>query len=185
MTDAANLSIAETDELKRYLTMFDALVRAAGLWLEKMPAESLEWTPPSPNGIHFGKRLRHASVKTLFAHMAIADNFWAKAMRDAEPGGTIPLPRDMNAFHDVIDGDLLDNCLGLHQETLALIGGYSAEDLKKPVIFAGDNSRWTVMGFLWAAFGHRSYHLGNLDMLIRIKAGDAPDYFAFSGAQMA
>lgn len=173
------------NELNRYLVLFDRLVREASQWIEKTPPESLEWTPPSESGIHFGTRLRHASIKALFVHMAVADNFWATTLRDCAPEDTVPLPRDMNFFHSVMDGDFVANAQRLHDQTLDVMKGYSAETLRKPVVFAGDKSTWTAMGFLWGIWGHRSYHLGNLDILVRLRAGDAPDYFSFDGARMA
>jgi len=182
-TDGSDAALK--NELERYLVLFDQLVREATLWIEKTPRESLEWTPPSASGIHFGTRLRHASVKSLFVHMAVADNVWATALRDCAPGGTVPLPRDMNFFHEYMDGDFVANTQRLHEETMAVMRGLSAETLRKPIVFAGDNSTWTVMGFLWGIWGHRSYHLGNLDMLVRIRVGDAPDFFSFGGGQMA
>lgn len=172
-------------ELKRFLALFDKLVGETTQWIEKTPIVSLDWTPPSDSGIHFGTRLRHASVKTLFVHMAVADNVWAKAIRDSAPGDTIPLPRDMNFFHSKLDGDFVKNTQDLHLETMNIMENLTSDALEKQLVFAGDKSTWTGMGFLWAIWGHRSYHLGNLDMLVRIKTGSAPDFFSFAGSQMA
>ncbi len=182
MTDT---DTALENELKRFLVLFDRLVGETTHWIEKTPAQYLEWTPPSEGGIHFGTRLRHASIKTLFVHMAAADNIWAKALRDLAPGETVPLPRDMNFFHSLLEGDFVANTRRLHQETMSVVEGYSADVLRKPIVFAGDKSSWSAMGFLWGIWGHRSYHLGNLDMLLRLRTGNAPDFFSFAGAQMA
>ncbi len=172
-------------ELNRFLVLFDKLVREGTQWIEKTPEKSLDWTPPSDSGIHFGTRLRHASIKALFVHMAIADNVWSKSLRDCAPGDTVPLPRDMNFFHATMDGNFVKNTQALHDETMDVMKGLTPETLGKQIVFAGDKSTWTAMGFLWGIWGHRSYHLGNLDMLVRIQVGDAPDFFSFGGGQMA
>ncbi len=183
--NAPSADTQQGSELQRFLTLFDKLVGETVLWIEKTPEKFLDWTPPSDSGIHYGTRLRHASIKTLFVHMAVADNVWAKALRDCAPGDTIPLPRDMNFFHANLDGDFVKNTQILHAETMGIMAGLSPETLGKDVLFAGDKSTWTAMGFLWGIWGHRSYHLGNLDMLVRIRVGDAPDFFSFGGGQMA
>jgi len=37
---------------------------------------------------------------------------------------------------------------------------------------------WTVMGFLWGIYSHRSYHLGNIDIYLREADEQAPDFFS-------
>ncbi|MCJ9430477.1 DinB family protein [Kordiimonas marina] len=174
-----------TAEFDRFTTLFDRLVTEARLWIEAAPPARLEWTPPTDGGIHFGSRLRHASIKTLYVHMAIADRFWIGTLKDCTDGATLQLPTDMNAFQAALSGDFIANCAALHDECMALLAAFSPAQLQRRITFAGDNTEWSVMGFLWATWGHRSYHLGNLDMLVRMLAGKAPDYFAFTPKQMA
>jgi len=53
------------------------------------------------------------------------------------------------------------------------------------VRFAGDQTTWSVMGFLWGLFGHRAYHLGNIDIYVRQADTPAPDFYSFNPKQMA
>ena len=188
MNETAALSIAGEEagsEFDRFVRLFDNLVAESVLWIESAPSERLEWTPPTDNGIHFGSRLRHATIKTLFVHMAVAERFWVERLKDCADGDPLPLPRDMNRFHAALDGDFVDNTKKLHAETLDLLAAVPAEQLAKRITFAGDGTRWSVMGFFWGIWGHRAYHLGNLDMLVRMIAGNAPDFFSFPDKQMA
>ena len=176
---------AAASEFERFVVLFDRLVEESGQWLRHVPAERLEWTPPTDRGVHFGSRLRHASIKTLLVHMGIAERFWIERLKDCSDGALLPLPRDMNAFHAALDGDFLKNLTDLHTESMAILKTMSHDQLQVRVKFAGDGTEWTVMGFLWGLWGHRAYHLGNLDMLVRTLCGNAPDFFSFNQQEMA
>ena len=41
------------------------------------------------------------------------------------------------------------------------------------------------MGFLWAIYAHRAYHLGNIDIYLRQSDTKAPDFFHFNPTMMA
>lgn len=172
-------------EFDRFTLLFDRLVTESAQWLQRAPAGRLEWTPPTDGGIHFGSRLRHASIKTLFVHMAVAERFWIDHLKGCAEDDVLPLPRDMNAFHVALDGDFVANTERLHAEALALLKAIPSEQLQVRITFAGDKTQWTVMGFLWGLWGHRAYHLGNLDMLVRLLGGEAPDFFSFNPKAMA
>ena len=51
---------------------------------------------------------------------------------------------------------------------------YLEDDLNKMVTFMGRT--YTVMGFLWITFGHHSYHLGQIDMLMRQNGINPAEY---------
>lgn len=59
----------------------------------------------------------------------------------------------------------------------------SAGQLAKHVVWVGRT--WTVMGFLWAAYAHRAFHIGNIDIYLRQADVVAPEFFEFSPAAMA
>ena len=44
---------------------------------------------------------------------------------------------------------------------------------------------WSVMGFLWAAYAHRAFHIGNIDIYLRQADVVAPEFFEFNPAVMA
>jgi uncharacterized damage-inducible protein DinB len=61
--------------------------------------------------------------------------------------------------------------------------GLSQSQLDKHVVWAG--RRWTVMGFLWGAYAHRAFHIGNIDIYLRQAGVVAPEFFEFNPPQMA
>lgn len=74
-------------------------------------------------------------------------------------------------------GELLAEAARLHAEAEQTLRGFTDEDLAKTVRFA--ERTWTVMGFLWALYAHRSYHLGNIDIYLRQSDTPAPNFFRF------
>lgn len=58
--------------------------------------------------------------------------------------------------------------------------GFTRAHLDKRIFFS--DREWSGMGFLWAIYGHRNYHLGNIDLLGRLAGEDVPDYFGFEPA---
>lgn len=79
--------------------------------------------------------------------------------------------------------DLVADTMKLHADNMKAFGSYSAETLAKKIQWTGRD--WTVMGFLWGIYSHRSYHLGNIDILMREADEDAPDFFSNFRQQMA
>ena len=72
--------------------------------------------------------------------------------------------------------DLIADAMKLHRSNMQAFAALSEAQLAKNLRWMG--REWTVMGFLWGIYSHRSYHLGNIDILMREADEDAPDFFA-------
>ena len=68
-------------------------------------------------------------------------------------------------------------------EAPTMSAGLSQAQLDKQVVWAGRT--WTVMGFLWGAYAHRAFHIGNIDIYLRQADVVAPEFFEFNPATMA
>ena len=77
------------------------------------------------------------------------------------------------------------NAQEMHRKNMGILSAIPEEQLAKRMVFAGDDSEWTVMGFLWGMWGHRAYHLGNLDIYLRQSDSTTPDFFSFNPKKMA
>jgi uncharacterized damage-inducible protein DinB len=73
----------------------------------------------------------------------------------------------------------------LHEQNIRTLRGFDEATLDKTVRFAGDESLWSVMGFLWGLYAHRAYHLGNIDIYLRQADAPAPDFDSFAPKAMA
>jgi hypothetical protein len=82
-------------------------------------------------------------------------------------------------------GDVVAEAAKLHQEDMSRLRSYDDDVLRKTVRFAGDDTIWSVMGFLWSLYAHRAYHLGNIDIYIRQADVPAPDFYSFQPKEMA
>lgn len=177
--------IATVSEFERFLVLFDRLVDEIYLWLERTPREKLEWQPIDNPNVRFGDRVARVTIKSLFVHMAVADHRLIKGMQECADGGLLPLPRDPDLSARIAQGDLIGNAARLHEEDMRRLQSYDSATLNKSVRFAGDRTTWSVMGFLWSLYGHRAYHLGNIDIYVRQAGIAAPDFYSFNPKEMA
>lgn len=172
-------------ELQRFLVLFDRLVTETDLWIRNTPPDRLDWLPIDTPHVRFGDRLTTVTIKSLYVHMAVAEHHWSRNLRDCAAGEEIPLPRGSAFGAELTAGDFVALARRSHEENLEILRDFSPEILAKPISFAGDGSHWTVMGFLWGMYGHRAYHLGNLDIYLRQSDNETPDFFSFQPKAMA
>ena len=165
------------DEFERYLTLQDCLYNATNRWVAQTPADKLDWAPIDNPNVRFGDRVRVVTIKSLYVHVAVEEYVWLSFLRDCEEGALIPLPARPDLTEQLASGELLAEAARLHAEAEQTLRGFTDEDLAKTVRFA--ERTWTVMGFLWALYAHRSYHLGNIDIYLRQSDTPAPNFFRF------
>ena len=170
-------------ELKRFIVMFDRLVHHTNRWIEVTPNDKLEWVPVDNPNVRFGDRVSLVNIKGLYVHMAVGEYHWFRGLGNCTNNATIPLPKDATLTEELSDGDFVGKFMLQHEESMELVRNYSTEQLTKTIQFSG--CTWTVMGFLWAIYGHRNYHLGNIDIYLRQSDTVAPDYFHFNPSMMA
>lgn len=172
-----------TNELSRFLTLFDRMVAYTDSWLDRMDPEKFEWTPIENSSMRFGDRVARITVKGLIVHTIVAEKNWILQIRDCAPGGVIPLPNDPDTARMLNEGDFRAGARALHQENLAIVRGFGPEQMEKRVEFVG--RQWTGMGLLWGMYAHRAFHVGNIDIYLRQSDVIAPEFFEFNPAQMA
>lgn len=185
MTVAAIDPKTATSEFDRFLVLFDRLVSETNLWIESTPPDKLDWIPVDTPQVRFGDRVSTVTIKSLYVHMAVAEHHWVRGLRERADGDVLPLPRDPKLTERLMSGDFSLLARQMHADDMAVLGDYAPEQLTKTITFAGDDSRWSVMGFLWGMYGHRAYHLGNLDIYLRQSNSETPDFFSFEPKDMA
>lgn len=177
--------VSHLQEFKRFLVLYDRLVNETYQWMEATPEDKLNWLPIDTPYVRFGDRLTEVTIKTLYIHMAMAEYKWIPNLMTCAEGDTIALPRDAELMRKLVEGDTLEEGRKMHQQNMAHLAEYTDEILSKKVSFAGDGSQWSGMGFLWGMYGHRSYHLGNLDIYLRQSDTPTPDFYSFQPKTMA
>lgn len=166
-----------TVELNRFLTLFDALFTLTNKWLEAAPEEKLDWVPFDNPHMKFGDRISAISIRSLYVHTIVGECSWSRVLRDCDDGASLmPVPDNTLTQRLLASSTLASDATALHRENLALFGSYTEEQLRKRIRWTG--REWTVMGFLWGIYSHRSYHLGNIDLYLREADAPAPDFFS-------
>ena len=95
----------------------------------------------------------------------------------------MPLPQYSALQEEFAKGDFREIAQRTQKAIVAAFAGLSQAQLDRHVVWVGRT--WTVMGFLWAAYAHRAFHIGNIDIYLRQADVVAPEFFEFDPAVMA
>lgn len=172
-----------SQELERFIVMFDGLVTLSNDWIEATPKDKLEWVPPQGAGVKFGDRLAEVTIKKLYAHITLSEFSWIHALRDCPEGAELTMNKDPDVMARLASDDFLTEAIKIHQQCMDIARGFTDRELTKKVIHT--ERTYTGMGFLWAMYAHQAYHLGNIDIYLRLASGTAPDFFRFHNLEMA
>jgi uncharacterized damage-inducible protein DinB len=167
------------NEHQRFLELFEALFVANQKWMENTPAEKLEWVPFDNPSMKFGDRISTITIKSVYIHTIVGECGWSHLLRDCKDDAEVkPDLVEGKALTKQLDEsrDLLGDTMRLHNTNMERFRSYDQACLDKKMRWMGRD--WSVMGFLWGVYSHRSYHLGNIDLLLREAAADAPDFFS-------
>jgi uncharacterized damage-inducible protein DinB len=170
-------------EKERFVIFYDRLVTFTHRCVDQLPPEMLNWQPPAGADISFGERVEDVTVESLYLHLVVGEHLWIRNLRDCVEGETIPFPIDKEMTVQLAGEDYLARSLAMHENNLAIIEDFDVERMATTVWFS--KRKWTVQGFLWAIYGHRNYHIGNIDTFCRLAGAPAPDYFQFDPVEMA
>lgn len=171
------------DEFQRFLTLFDQLALFNEAWLDKMPADRLDWVPIENASMKFGDRVSRITVKGLMLHVCIGEQHWVEQIATVADGAVIPIPKNKALEEQLGAGDWREETRRMHRRNMDRMRGFGAAELGKKVVFA--DHTYSGMGLLWAMYAHRAFHLGNIDIYLRQTDTVSPDFFRFPSEQMA
>lgn len=164
-------------ELDRFIRLHDGMAAMNRSWLELAPPDALDWVV-SEDAIHrFGDGRTPVTIRNLFIHVAVAENVWISALASASDGDAMPSPSSDALRQRLTNGDLVTEAASLHGETLSIMRGLTQADLDKNVVAA--RRCWDGMEFLWGVYAHRAFHLGHLDLHLRMNGRPTPEFFVF------
>lgn len=164
-------------ELDRFLKLFDALTVSTNNWLAKTPKQKWDWVPFDNPSMKFGDRISTITIRSLFVHTITGEVGWANMLKDCDEGAALkPMPDPELTKQLMASDDLVGESMKLHKANMELFASYDDAQLGKWITWVGRD--WTVMGFLWGIYSHRSYHLGNIDLYVREADETAPDFFS-------
>lgn len=169
--------ILNSSEVDRFIRLHDGMAEMNRSWLELAPDDILDWVP-SEDAIHrFGDGRTPVTIRNLFIHVAVAENVWINALAAASEDDVMPPPSNEALSRRLASGDLVSEAASLHAETISVIRSLTQADLDKYVVSA--RRRWAGIEFLWSIHSHRAFHLGHLDLYLRMNGCPTPEFFVF------
>ncbi|HKD47984.1 MAG TPA: DinB family protein [Rhizomicrobium sp.] len=175
--------MAANAEHERFLTLFQRMVDHTDAWIARTPPDKLDWVPIQTSAMRFGDRVSKVTIKGLIAHIVVGETHWARFLCDCEDGAAM-LPPTYSALAEEFEtGEFQALAHRTQAHNMDVFRALSASQLAKHVTWVG--RRWTVMGFLWGAYAHRAFHIGNIDIYLRQAGVMAPEFFEFDPAIMA
>lgn len=177
------MPILPMSEMDRFLIMFDRMFDFVETYILKTPEDKYEWIPVDGPGVSFGDRLENITIKGLYVHLTTSEDGFVKSVRDTPDGGEIPIPINKELTNAVYDGDFIAMGREIHLNSMEILRELTQRDLAKTVWFQG--GEYSVMGFLWALYGHYAYHLGNIDTYMRQGDMNPTAFFNFTESEMA
>jgi uncharacterized damage-inducible protein DinB len=175
--------MAANAEHERFLTLFQRMVDHTNAWIAKTPKDKLDWVPIQTDAMRFGDRVSRVTIKGLIAHIVVGEDHWAHSLPGLADGAVMPIPKYSALQEEFEKGDFREIAHRSQAGIVKAFAGLSPSELDKEVVWVGRS--WTVMGFLWAAYAHRAFHIGNIDIYLRQANVVAPEFFEFNPPQMA
>lgn len=162
-------------ERDRFRSLFDQQVRHTWETCEPLTPEQWNVVPVDSDANYLGVRVNRITVAALLRHICLVESSWFEALPRLSEGEAMPPPGGMDALDGIPGGrELLAAYRELHERGLANVAAYDESTLRRSFSFVG--RRFTVAGFLWAAYGHHCYHLGQIDLLMRQQNVMPPEF---------
>ncbi len=175
--------MAANAEHERFLALFQRMVDHTDAWVSRTPPDKLDWVPIQTSAMRFGDRVSRVTIKSLIAHIVVGEDHWAHSLPVLADGAVMPLPQYSALQDELVKGDFRAIAQRTQQTIVAAFAALSQSQLDKHVVWVGRT--WTVMGFLWAIYAHRAFHIGNIDTYLRQADVVAPEFFEFNPPTMA
>lgn len=166
------------NELERFTSLFNQQVLHTLATLETVPVPLWQAVPADSDTNYLGARVNRITIEALVKHLCQAEQHWTKSLATIQHGQTMGPPAGESPPQDVKPGlELLSQYRVVHKFNLNRVLALGPEDPKTELSFAG--RRFTVMGFLWAMYGHHSYHFGQIDLLLRQQGHMPPEFLEY------
>jgi uncharacterized damage-inducible protein DinB len=175
--------MAANAEHERFLTLFQRMVDHTDAWIAKTPKDKPDWVPIQTSAMRFGDRVSRVTIAGLIAHIVVGEDHWAHSLPTVADGAVMPIPQYSALQEEFAQGDFQEIAHRTQKTIVSNFAALTPEQLEKKVVWVGRT--WSVMGFLWAAYAHRAFHIGNIDIYLRQADVVAPEFFEFNPAVMA
>ena len=154
-----------TSEFNRFLMMWERSMHRFGVIVSQVTEEAYRNIPVKSDANFLGKRVGEIMIDTLVRHLVVAERHWLRTVVSCEDGAEVPKPESIMANAELTH----ENAAAYYQQEIGaafeVLKTMAPEQLGKKLVW--DNNTYTVMGFLWTVLSHHTYHLGQIDLLMR------------------
>jgi uncharacterized damage-inducible protein DinB len=161
-----------TSEIERFLELYGALARVTHDWIRAAPDDVLEWIPvEGPESLFIDRRGR-MSIVGQYIHIIVGDHVQAPQLANCADGAKL------NAFDKDLSArlrespDLVEDAEAMHLDDMGHFAAISEAQMEKHV-YRGEH-RWRLADYLWSLYSHRAFHVGNMDIYLRVAGATPP-----------
>jgi uncharacterized damage-inducible protein DinB len=170
------------DELERFCRLFDQLVEHTFQYLEQVDVQNYAAIPVDSPTMFLGSRVNQINIGSLLRHLILTETHWFESLPLVMNKATIPFAQNASMLETIKNGrPLMDNYRAAYGAMKQNLSTLTEADLTKQITFAGH--KYSVIGFLWTILGHHSFHLGQIDLLLRQQSFSPPEYMEWPEAQ--
>lgn len=164
-----------SSSLQAFIQLFRGRVAHTLTYLEKIPAEAWQKVPVESNYLFLGTRVNTIHISALIRHLILAETHWFEKIHELPSGSVMPFPQNAHLLKDIEDGPaLIQAYTHYHAARMKALETLNDEELAHTLIFA--ERKYTVSSLLWQILGHHSYHMGQVDILMRQQNIEPPEY---------
>lgn len=163
------------EEKKRASALLDEHYSHTFDYLAGLSPEQLAKTFEPSAFMFMGTRINNLNLGSVVRHLMVAEGHWISRLAECQDDDDIRFP-DAPAQYDNLSSveELKKAYAGLHAHNLDLIAHLSENDLTKSVSFTG--RRYSGVGFLWTIVSHHGFHMGQIDLMLRLLGMEPVEY---------
>jgi len=167
------------NELARFIKIYAASLDRVFLFLKEVQEKQFRHIPVESDANYLGQRIKSITIENVLRHILIAEEHWFRIISESGFTGKISLPLNV-----VSDGEfgLNDAEVFYKQQVLPQLENIEKlSDAELEVKVEFNHHYYTKMGFLWTMLTHQTYHLGQIDLLMRQQNIVAPEFMETYG----
>lgn len=167
------------NELARFIKLYEAALDRIFLFLKEVQEEQFRYIPVESDTNYLGQRISSITIENVLRHILIAEEHWFRIVSETGFAGQIPFPPNV-----ISDGEFSlseAEVFYKHQVLPQLESVKKLSDTELQVMVEFNHHHYTKIGFLWTMLTHQTYHLGQIDLLMRQQNIVAPEFMETYG----
>lgn len=169
-------------DLERFRSLFTQQVQHTWEFVRNIAENAWTAIPVDSDTNFMGTRIQKITILSLLKHLCVVESYWFEQLPLLPANSVLPVPPGTEALQNINTGsEMLARYREMHLRSMQDMSRWTEADLDKEFTFV--HRKFTVRGFLRAIHGHHSFHLGQLDLLLRQQGYMPPEYLELAERQ--